>query len=133
MRKARHDDLPYFIEAARQFVAYTPLRFNPESYAKTVTEMIDDESVICFVNGNPPAGHCAAKLIASFYDSSEIIAHVYTTWGIGGLRCFQEVVNAAKERGATLLMADSFIEARIIRFYERQDMKLTDSIYIKRL
>ena len=39
----------------------------------------------------------------------------------------------AKNRGASFLMADSYIEPRIMKFYERQGMSLTDSKFIKAL
>lgn len=133
MREPTHEDIPYFIRAGRAFSDLTPLGFDSGSYAENVRQMIDSPSVIAVVDGDPVRAHCAAALTPSLYDASEVIARVYTTWGPGGLRCFREVEKRAKERGARFLIADSFAEPRVMKFYERIGMQQADITYIKEL
>ena len=131
MREARHEDIDYFIRSGKAFCESTPFSFDAESYAEAVHNIIDDPDCISAVI--PGKAHCVAKLVPNFYNDSEIIAKVFTTWGKGGLLCFTEVEKQARNQGATFLMADSFIDSRVIRFYERHNMTLADSVFIKEL
>ena len=133
MREARHEDIEYFIQAGWDFCKQTPFTFDEEDYAAIVHKLIDDPDCIAVVDGDPVQCHSVANLLPSFYNAGETIAKVFTTWGDGGLNCFVEVERQAKERGARFLIADSFIAPRIIRFYKRRDMYLTDSVFIKEL
>ena len=131
MRDALQSDIPYFVEAGRQFVQFTPFSFDAESYAEALERIIDAETTVSSVIEGK--GHCAATLGPSMFDSRELIARVFTTWGRGGLRCFIDVERKAKKRGAKFIVADSYVEPRIIKFYERRGMFLTDSVYLKAL
>ncbi len=133
MRRARHEDIEYFVQAGWDWCKHTPFTFDEEDYAGIVHALIDDRDCIAVVDGEPVRCHSVAKLSPSFYNAGEVIAKVFTTWGDGGLNCFVEVERLAKERGAKFLIADSFIAPRIIKFYERRDMYLTDSVFIKEL
>ena len=133
MRNAQHSDMDYFVRAGREYCEYTPFSFNQESYVEVLNNVIDDPDCIFIVSGDPVNCHSLAKLTPNFYNASEIIAKVFSTWGLGGLKCFREVERIAKQRGAKFLLADSMIEPRIIRFYEKTGMVLQDSVFIKEL
>ena len=128
MRKAEHSDLAWFIEAGRAFCEHTPFEFDEGSYANACMTLIDSPEVISAVGDRC---HCLALLVPNFYNGNEIIAKVFTIWGNGGLKCFREVERQAKERGAKFILADSFVEPRLCKFYERHGMTLTDSVYLK--
>ncbi len=128
IREAELSDLPYFMRAAQDFVQATPLSLDPESYLNNVIELIYNDDAVIFTTG---FGHCAVILVPSLYDSEQIIARVISTWGRGGLQCFKSSVRWAKEHGASLLMADSYIEPRIEKFYERFGMIRADNVYMK--
>ena len=131
MRSAEHNDIDYFVEAGREFCEYTPFSFDAESYAEVIHELIDDEDCVSMVDGDPVRCHSVAKLMPNFYNASEIVAKIFTTWGNGGLNCFVEVERICKQRGAGFLMADSMITPKVTRFYERNGMELQDSVFIK--
>ena len=133
MREANHSDVDYFVQAGKEFCEQTPFKFDQESYRSVIHSLVDDPDVVSVVDGDPVKCHSVAKLIPNFYNANEIIAKVFTTWGIGGLRCFIEVEKITKARGAKFIIADSMIAPRIIRFYERQGMTCQDSVFIKEL
>ena len=128
IREATLSDLPYFMRAAHDFVQATPLSLDPESYLNNVIELIYNDDAMIYTTGS---GHCAVILVPSLYDSEQIIAKIITTWGRGGLQCFRAAVKWAAEQGASLLMADSYIEPRIEKFYERFGMIRADNVYMK--
>lgn len=133
MREARHEDIDYFIRAGREFTKSTPFSFDADGYSRFVHELLKNEDAIVLVSGEPIQGHCAALLVDSFYDPNELVCKVFSTWGKGGLQCFYEVQAIAEERGADFLLADSFIEPRIMRFYDKIGMRQADSVFIKEL
>lgn len=133
MRRAEHSDIDYFVRAGREFCTHTPYSFNEDGYSMFVHEIIKDPDSIVLVNGDPVGCHCAAKLVPSFYDPEQTVCRVFTTWGPGGLKCFDEVERIAIIEGADFILADSYIEPRIMNFYENNGMRQTDSVFIKEL
>ena len=131
MRPGCIEDLVYFIEAGREYSKETPFRFDAESYARNVIQLLNDPQVITMVTGNPVTGHSVARLTPSLYDESEIIGRVFTTWGKGGLRCFQEVERQCFQRGARFVMADTWIEPRLANVYRRRGYQAADSLLVK--
>lgn len=130
MRPAKHSDIGYFVRAGREFCAFTPFQFDAPSYAEAIHALLDDPNVIAIVGDEC---HCVARLAPNFYNAGEVVARIISTWGKGGLECFREVERLCTERGARFIMADSWIEPRIERFYERQGMTRMDSVFIKEL
>lgn len=130
VRKATYDDLDYFIEAGRDFCLHTPFSFDADSYGESVKAILANPDCLAYVTGT---GHSVALLVPNFYNSDEIIAKVFTTWGKGGLKCFREVEKQSRAKGAKFIMADSYIQPRVIKFYERIGMRLADWVYIKDL
>ena len=131
MRPAEHKDIDYFVRVGEEFCKNTPYTFDADGYSMFIHGIIKDPDSISIVNGDPVICHCAAKLVPSFYDPEQIVCRVFTTWGKGGLECFREVERLAVIRGADFILADSYIEPRIMRFYEHICMRQTDSVFIK--
>lgn len=125
--------MDYFVSAGREFCKHTPFSFDPESYAEMAKGIIESPDVICIVDGDPVRCHCAAKLVPSLYDSQQVVARVFTTWGRGGLNCFERVEGLCREAGAHFLIADALIAPAITRFYERRGMKQIDTLFMKAL
>ncbi len=130
MRRAKHSDIDYFVRAGREFCENTPYSFDEDGYSMFVHEIIKDPDSIVLVGDGC---HCAAKLVPSFYNPEQLICRVFTTWGAGGLECFREVERIAVIEGADFILADSYIEPRIMKFYELNNMRQTDSVFIKEL
>ena len=128
IREAELSDLPHFIRAAQEFIEETPFNLDPESYLEQVIGLIQSDDAGVFISGE---GHCAIVLVPSLYDSSELIAKVISTWGKGSLKCFKVAVEWAADQGATVLMADSYIEPRMEKFYLRAGMIPADTVYMK--
>lgn len=133
MRLAAHEDIGYFVNAGREFAKNTPYSFDEDSYTRLVHEVIKNPQYLVIVDGDSTQCHCAAMLAPSIYNVDEIVARVFTTWGPGGLNCFREVETLAKEEGAKFIIADSFTEPRMMKFYERNGMKPADTVFIKEL
>ena len=131
MRPAEHKDIEYFVRVGKEFCEYTPFSFDAESYAEIIGSLIDDPDCVSVVGGDPVKCHSVAKLVPNFYNANEIVAKVFTTWGKGGLKCFAEVEKICRDRGAKFLIADSMIEPRVIKFYEKHGMSHQDSVFMK--
>ena len=128
IREAEISDLPYFIKAAQEFIEETPFNLDPESYLDQVIDFIQRDDTAIFTTGS---GHCAIVLVPSLYDDKQIIAKVVSTWGSGGLQCFKVAAQWAFDNGASVLMADSYIEPRMKKFYQRFGMVQADIVYMK--
>ncbi len=128
IREAEISDLPYFIKAAQEFIEETPFNLDPESYLNQVIDLIQSDNAAIFTTGK---GHCAVVLVPSLYDENQIIAKIVSTWGKGGLKCFKVASEWASANGATVLMADSYIEPRMEKFYLRTGMTPADIVYMK--
>lgn len=128
IREATLSDLPQFAKAASEFIVRTPFHLNIEDYLENVIGILGDTNSVVYTSGE---GHAAVTLTPSFYDRSQVIGRVFTTWGKGGLECFRACEQWAKEHGAAFLIADSFIDPRITKFYERIGMTQTDHLYMK--
>lgn len=131
MRPAGYEDIDYFVRAGKEFCEYTPFSFDVKSYSEVIKSLIDDPYCVLVVDGEPAKCHSVAKLVPNFYNANEIVAKVFTTWGLGGLKCFREVERQCRERGAKFLIADSMIAPRVMKFYERRGMEHQDSVFIK--
>ena len=132
-REATHDDIEYFVESGREFCAKTPFDFDAEGYAENVARFIDSDECIAVVTGDPVSGHSVGVLVSSFWRPDNILCKIFTTSGRGGLRCFREVERRAADAGAKYLFADSWLEPRIISYYEKNGMSLTDKVFLKEL
>ena len=130
IREAQYSDLPYFYKAAKEFIDLTPFSLDVESYLNNIIQLMESESAGIFTNGS---AHCAVILIPSLYDSNETIARVISTWGAGGLKCFDAAVKWAKENSADILIADSYVEPRMESFYKRFGMVQTDKVYLRKI
>jgi len=128
IRRAEMLDLPYFLRTAQEFVEHTPFSLDPESYLIQVADMIHRKDMAIFTTGE---GHCAVALMPSMYDTNQIVAKVVSTGGTGGLKCFRKAAKWAQGEGASILIADSYLEPRMDKFYERFGMIQTDSVFIK--
>jgi len=128
IRQAEISDLPYFLRAAQEFIELTPFSLDVESYLDNMIQLISNESSGIFTTGT---GHCVIVLVPSLYNSNEIIGRVISTWGVGGLKCFKHAVRWAKHNGASILMADSFVDTRMESFYKRFGMIQTDRVYLR--
>lgn len=133
MREATADDLPYFIEAAETFTKDTPYRFDPNSYGQRVMELIGSPAFLSSVANEPPTGHCAALIYESLYDRNQRICNIFTTWGRGGLDCFRDVLRQAKAAGCDIVIADSWIEPRIMQAYKRLGFEQADIKFVRAL
>lgn len=133
IREPVSDDLLYFMEAGRLFTEKTPYSFDENYYAEQVMNFIEADHTIIRVKGYPAEAHCAAMLIPSMYHPDEFICRVFSTWGNGGLECFREVERQAQATGAHFLIADSYIEPRIMKFYAHNGMTHSDVVFLKEL
>ncbi len=130
-RPARHSDIGYFVDVAREFNKSMPYTLDEDSYTISIHELIKDPDAIFVVKGNPAIAHCLIRLGHSIYNQYEIIARVVSTWGPGGLECFRYAEALAQAEGAHFLIADSFAETRIEKFYLRNGMKEMDKSFCK--
>ena len=131
IREATIDDLPYFAQAGKEFIKTTAYTLDSDVYFENMLDYIDNPDVGLFVIG-APSGHCGIALIQSMY-GKELIGRVVTTWGKGGLKCFKAAEQWAKDHGAKYLIADSLVDPRICKFYERNGMKQIDVLFSKGL
>ncbi|MCP4934697.1 MAG: hypothetical protein GY927_10955 [bacterium] len=132
-RYAEHSDIDYLIGAAKAFIPHTPYSFDEGSYTMVAHSLIKDPDSIFIVRGRPAECHCVAKLVSSIYNRDEVIARVVSTWGPGGLKCFDEVERLAYINGAKFIMADLLVEPRMESFYRRLGMTKADTLYFKEL
>jgi len=133
MRRAQHSDINYFVRVGREFCENSFYSFDEDGYSMFAHEIIKVPDCIVLVSGDPVISHCAAKLVPSFYDPGQIVCRVFSTWGPGGLECFREVERIAVLEGAHFILADSYIEPRIMNFYKHNDMRQADSVFVKEL
>ena len=120
--------MPYLISAASEFVAQTPFSIDEEDFKQNVILFASNPDAVIFTTGS---SHCAAVISSSLYKSDEFICRIVSTWGKGGMRCFDAVERWAKGRGAKFLIADSYLEPRITKLYKRRGMKGTDQLFMK--
>lgn len=133
VRAATYDDIDYLLSSSKAFCEKTPLSFDTDGHLQQLKQILDNDDAIVVVGGDPVTCHCAGVLTPSFWNPDDIICKIFTTSGAGGLQCFREVERIARERGATFLMADSWLEPRIISFYERNNMSAMDTVFLKEL
>jgi hypothetical protein len=133
VREATFDDAKYFLRAAEKFCKQAGLKYNRNDTADSLFGWFNSASVKMFVLGDPAMAHCIVAVVPSSYDRSERTARVISTWGHGGIKCFHHALRWAKENQIELFSADSFLDERFERVYERAGMSKADVLYVTRL
>ena len=130
MRWAESQDMDYFVSAGREFSQLAGFGFDEYVYTSHIQDMIEADDMICMVT-EPVTGHCFCRITPCLYDG-QLLAHVFSTWGKGGLKCFDEVVRIARNMGAKYLIADMMHDKRIEAFYSRRGMTKADTNFLMR-
>lgn len=132
IREATEADLPYLVEAGRQYAKANKLSFDTRYCREAIRQYITGDHTVVLVHteDDEAVGHCAASCATSLYGFDRTI-RVVSTWGKGGLMCLKQIIVMAFVYGYNRIIVDAPIGSRVDKAYRRMGFTPHDTLYIK--
>jgi hypothetical protein len=134
IRRLAHNDIEYCVNAARKFCEIKERPFDEEHSRSFITATIyNGHALVALDSNGKPTGHSAALVFPDMY-SPRLTARVFTTWGKGGLKCFEYLLSVLKMQGVKEVIADCWDgDERLSNYYKKKGFDKSYEFYTKEI